>query len=82
MAPGPVPLSQVGALSNPVVPMMYALSVLSCMSSGLSEPDGAGLGTVGLPEPKMRELVEGAGFNRFRRLDIPHPINAFYEVRV
>jgi 2-polyprenyl-3-methyl-5-hydroxy-6-metoxy-1,4-benzoquinol methylase len=35
-------------LPNPVVPMMYALSVLSCMSSGLSEPDGAGLGTVGL----------------------------------
>ncbi len=69
-------------LSNPVVPMMYALSVLSCLSSGLSTPDGAGLGTVGLPEPKMRELVEAAVFTRFRRLDIPHPINEFYEVRV
>ena len=30
----------------------------------------------------MRELVEGAGFTRFRRLDIPHAVNAFYEVRV
>jgi hypothetical protein len=69
-------------LSNPVAPMMYAMSVLSCMSSGLSEEGGAGLGTVGLPEPKMRELVEAAGFTRFRRLDIPHAVNAFYEARV
>ncbi len=68
-------------LSNPVAPMLYALSVLSCLSSGMSEPDGAGLGTAGLPEPKMRELVEGAGFTRFRRLDIPHAVNAFYEAR-
>jgi len=69
-------------LPNPVTPMLYAMSVLSCMSSALSEPGGAGLGTVGLPEPKMRELVEAAGFTRFRRLDLPHPINAFYEARV
>ena len=69
-------------LPNPLAPTFYALSVLSCMSSGLSEPGGAGLGTVGLPEPKMRELVQGAGFARFRRLEIPHPVNAFYEARV
>jgi len=68
-------------LENPVAPMLYALSVLSCMSSGLSHPEGAGLGTAGLPEPRMRELVERAGFTRFRRLDIPHAINAFYEAR-
>jgi len=36
-----------------------------------------------LPEPAMRELVERAGFSRFRRLDgLTHPINAYYEVRV
>ena len=69
-------------LPNPLAPMFYALSVLSCMSSGLSEPGGAGLGTVGLPEPKMRELVQGAGFTQFRRLEIPHLVNAFYEARV
>ena len=69
-------------LPNPITPMLYAMSVLSCMSSGMSEEGGAGLGTVGLPEPKMRELVEAAGFTRFRRLDLPHPINAFYEARV
>jgi 2-polyprenyl-3-methyl-5-hydroxy-6-metoxy-1,4-benzoquinol methylase len=62
-------------------PMLYAMSVLSCMSSALSEDGGAGLGTLGLPEPAMRALVESAGFSRFRRIDLPHPINAFYEVR-
>lgn len=69
-------------LSNPLAPMFYALSVLACMPSALSEPGGVGLGTCGLPEPKMRELVSAAGFTRFCRLDLPHPANAYYEVRV
>jgi len=69
-------------LVNPIAPMLYMASVFSCLSSGLSEPDGAGLGTLGLPEPKMKELVERAGFTRFRRLDLPSPVNAYYEVRV
>jgi 2-polyprenyl-3-methyl-5-hydroxy-6-metoxy-1,4-benzoquinol methylase len=69
-------------MSNPMAPMLFALSVVSCLSSAMSEPGGAGLGNTGLPEPKMRELVEGAGFTRFRRLEIPHPVNAFYEARV
>jgi len=69
-------------LENPIAPMFYMASVFSCLSSGLSEPDGAGLGTAGLPEPKMKELVERAGFTRFRRLDLPSPFNAYYEARV
>ncbi len=68
-------------LKSPQTPMLYAMSVLGCMSSSLSEPGGAGLGTLGLPEPAMRKLVESAGFTRFRRVDLPHPINAFYEAR-
>jgi 2-polyprenyl-3-methyl-5-hydroxy-6-metoxy-1,4-benzoquinol methylase len=70
-----------GNLKNPFAPILYAISVLGCMSSGLSEPGGAGLGTCGLPEPAMRELANGAGFTRFRRLDVPHPTNAYYEAR-
>jgi 2-polyprenyl-3-methyl-5-hydroxy-6-metoxy-1,4-benzoquinol methylase len=66
---------------NPLARMMYAMSIMSCMSSAMSEPGGAGLGTLGLPEPAMRELVAAAGFTRFRRVEIPHPVNAFYEVR-
>ena len=68
-------------LENPFTPMMYAMSVLGCMSAGLSEPGGAGLGTLGLPEPAMRDLTSAAGFTRFRRLDLPNPINAYYEAR-
>ena len=66
---------------NPMTALMYGMSVLSCLSSALSEPGGAGLGTLGLPESKAREMAAAAGFTRFRRLDIDHPINAFYEVR-
>ncbi len=66
---------------NPMASLMYGISVMSCMASALSSPDGAGLGTLGLPESKAREMVAAAGFTRFRRLDIDHSVNAFYEIR-
>ena len=37
--------------------LMYGISVLSCMSSALSEPGGAGLGTLGLSAAKAEELA-------------------------
>jgi SAM-dependent methyltransferase len=66
---------------NPMASLMYGISVLSCMSSALSEPDGAGLGTLGLSANTARQMAERAGFTRFRKLDIDHSVNAFYEVR-
>jgi hypothetical protein len=60
---------------------MFGISVLSCMSSALSEPGGAGLGTLGLPESRARDMAGRAGFTRFRKLEVDHAINAFYEVR-
>ena len=66
---------------NPMAPLMYGVSVLSCMSSALSIPGGAGLGTLGLPESMARRMAAEAGFTRFERLAIDHSINAFYEVR-
>lgn len=66
---------------NPMAALMYGFSVLSCMSSGLSEPGGAGLGTLGVSQSKAKEIAENAGFTRFRRLKIDHPTNAFYEIR-
>jgi 2-polyprenyl-3-methyl-5-hydroxy-6-metoxy-1,4-benzoquinol methylase len=67
--------------NNPMSAMMYGFSVLTCMSSALSEADGAGLGTLGFHEQLAREMTEAAGFTRFRRMDLEHPVNAFYEVR-
>jgi 2-polyprenyl-3-methyl-5-hydroxy-6-metoxy-1,4-benzoquinol methylase len=66
---------------NPMAAMMYGFSVMSCMSSSLSQPDGAGLGTLGFSEPLAREMTRAAGFSRFRRLEFDNPINAYYEVR-
>lgn len=66
---------------NPMAALMYGISVLSCMSSALSEPGGAGLGTLGLPESRARAMATDAGFGSFERLAIDHPTNAFYEVR-
>jgi Methyltransferase domain/Rv2258c-like winged HTH domain len=69
------------AAKNPMASMMYGMSVMSCMASALSEPGGAGLGTLGLPESRARAMSEAAGFTRFQRLAVDHPVNAFYEIR-
>ena len=66
---------------NPLAPVMYGFSVLCCMSSALSEPDGLGLGTLGFPEPVARKMTMDAGFTRFTTRDFDNPINAYYEVR-
>ncbi len=66
---------------NPLAPVMYGFSVLCCMSSALSEPDGLGLGTLGFPEPVARKMTAEAGFTRFTTRDFDNPINAYYEVR-
>ena len=66
---------------NPMASLMYGISVFSCMSSALSEPGGAGLGTLGLPPAKAEAMAREAGFTRFRQLPVDHAVNAFYEVR-
>jgi 2-polyprenyl-3-methyl-5-hydroxy-6-metoxy-1,4-benzoquinol methylase len=66
---------------NPMAALMYGNSVLTCMSSALSEPGGAGLGTLGLSAGRAEAMAREAGFTRFRRLDVDHPVNAFYEIR-
>lgn len=68
-------------VDNPLSARFYANSLFGCLQSALSEPGGAGYGTLGLPEPAMRELATEAGFTRFQRVDLPSPINAYYEVR-
>jgi len=65
---------------NPMAAMMYGMSVLSCLSSALSEPGGAGLGTLGFSEEVARRMTRDAGFSSFAPLDLGSPVNAFYVV--
>ncbi len=67
--------------NNPMASLLYGISVLSCMSSALSEPNGAGLGTLGLSASRAESMARAAGFTRFRRLDVDHALNEFYEIR-
>jgi ubiquinone/menaquinone biosynthesis C-methylase UbiE len=66
---------------NPMAPLMYGMSILTCMSSALSEPGGLGLGTLGLHVELLEAMTREAGFTRFAPLELGHPVNAFYVVR-
>ncbi len=68
-------------LRNPVLAMMYGTSVATCMSSALSEPDGAGLGTLGFHRQLAEAMCREAGFTRFTVHDFDDPANLYYEVR-
>jgi len=72
---------EANAEKNPMAALMYGTSVLTCMSSSLSEPGGLGLGTLGLHEGLLRQMAAEAGFTRFEILDLGHPVNAFYVVQ-
>lgn len=66
----------------PVLPLMYGMSILYCMSSAMSEPGGAGLGTLGLTEDVFAELAAAGGFAGpdAREFDVD-PLNRYYELR-
>ena len=69
-------------LENPVAAMMYGFSVLYCMSSALSKPGGAGLGTLGFPPSVCETMGKAVGFDRFKVLDYEgDPFNYYYELR-
>lgn len=66
----------------PVLPLMYGMSILYCMSSAMSEPGGAGLGTLGLTTDVFERLTDAVGFSsvRTREFEID-PLNRYFEVR-
>jgi len=49
------------------------------MTTSLAQ-GGQGLGTLGLPEPALRELAGQAGFARVRRVEMDNPFNSLYEL--
>jgi 2-polyprenyl-3-methyl-5-hydroxy-6-metoxy-1,4-benzoquinol methylase len=46
----------------------FSISMCLCLSSGLSEPGGAGLGTLGFGVSKARQMLGAAGFRHVRVL--------------
>jgi SAM-dependent methyltransferase len=68
-------------LRNPMLAMFYGFSVSACMSSALSEPGGAGLGTLGFNPEVAQRMTAEAGFTRFVTHDFDDPANLYYEVR-
>lgn len=72
---------EMNVTKNPMASLLYGVSVLSCMSSAMSTPDGEGLGTLGLSAVKAEQMARNAGFSSFEQMPIEHSVNAFYEVR-
>lgn len=66
--------------AGPLGAMFHGFSVLYCMTTSLAN-GGAGLGTVGLHEPKLKELCSEVGFSTVRRVALENPFNNLYEVR-
>ena len=72
---------ELNVTKNPMASLLYGISVLSCMSSAMSAPDGEGLGTLGLSGAKAEAMARDAVFSSFVQLPIEHSVHAFYEVR-
>jgi SAM-dependent methyltransferase len=64
---------------GPLAAMFYGFSVFYCMTTSLAN-DGDGLGTCGMPEAKVREVSEAAGFGSVARAG-EDPFNVLYEIR-
>ena len=62
---------------GPLGTVLYGLSLAYCLPVSLAE-GGEGLGTVGLPESKLRELAREVGFSGVERASIDDPFSALY----
>jgi SAM-dependent methyltransferase len=65
---------------GPLAAMFYGFSVFYCMTTSLAG-GGAGLGTCGMPEAKVRQVCADAGFGSVTRLPLENPFNVIYEAR-
>src|SRR5262249_22323284 len=65
--------------AGPLGAMLHGISIVYCMSVSLAE-GGQGLGTLGMHEPRLRELGAAAGFGPVRRVPIENPFNSLYEI--
>lgn len=65
---------------GPLGTLFHGFSVLYCLTTSLAHR-GEGLGTVGLPESKLRELSLEAGFSSMHRVEMKNPFSSLFEVR-
>lgn len=65
---------------GPLGAMFHGFSVLYCMTTSLAN-GGAGLGTLGLHEPKLQELSKAAGFSGCVKLALEDPFNNLYQLK-
>ena len=66
--------------ANPLGAMFHGVSVFYCMTTSLAN-NGAGLGTLGFHEAKVRELCAKADFSSVRRVPLDNPFNNLYEAK-
>jgi 2-polyprenyl-3-methyl-5-hydroxy-6-metoxy-1,4-benzoquinol methylase len=64
---------------GPIAALLYGFSILYCMTTSLAD-GGEGLGTLGLPEPTLRQLARNAGFTHVRHVEMDNPFNSLYEL--
>ena len=69
-------------LRNPVLALMYATSITTCLSSAMSNTDTLGLGTLGLNPELLSVMIKEAGFTSFHQHKIEDPTNLYYEIRL
>ena len=66
--------------NGPIGALFHGISTLYCMTTSLAH-GGAGLGTLGLHERRLREYAAVAGFDGGVRLAFQDPFNKLYELR-
>jgi 2-polyprenyl-3-methyl-5-hydroxy-6-metoxy-1,4-benzoquinol methylase len=65
---------------GPLGTVLYGLSLAYCLSVSLAD-GGAGLGTLGLPEAKFRQLALGRGYSEVARVPVEDPFCSLYLLR-
>lgn len=65
---------------GPLGALFHGISLFYCLTTSLAH-GGDGLGTLGLPEPKLRHLCLEAGLGRAQRVPLDNPFNILYEIR-
>ena len=65
---------------GPMGALGYGSSLFYCLPTALAN-GSVGLGALGLPEARLRELCLEAGFSSVQRVSVPPPRLAVYEVK-